>query len=286
MDYRSIPEMLMFLLILIIVGAVFWIIFNYTRKLLMRYFYLGKWAAIITSVYLIFLVFFYFSVNTSFGCKLMHNNSGVAPADNVVASLIKSKMASHIPDTMEVGKMATATVKITQSLNDSVLLKNEKRDQFKLDSFSVSSRVLVTLTDAAGGDNFKIQALNTEEQIVDKNTSREWKWKVLPLKKGDKNALELRVSTIVKDKQGSGPVDVPVFEKTIFVKTTMVKTIWKFVTENWQWLIVTIFLPLWAWFRGSYLKRTGKPTETEKQVGFLPSPAEKESRWWKKKKGD
>ena len=137
MDYRSIPEMLMFLLILIIVGAVFWIIFNYTRKLLMRYFYLGKWAAIITSVYLIFLVFFYFSVNTSFGCKLMHNNSGVAPADNVVASLIKSKMASHIPDTMEVGKMATATVKITQSLNDSVLLKNEKRDQFKLDSFSV-----------------------------------------------------------------------------------------------------------------------------------------------------
>jgi hypothetical protein len=285
MDYRSVPEMLMFLLILIIVGAVFWIIFNYTRKLLMRYFYLGKWAAIITSAYLVFLVFFYFSVNKSFGCKLMHNNSGVAP-DNAVTRLIKSKMASHIPDTMEVGKMETATVKITQSLNDSILLKNEKRDRFEIDSFSVSSRVLVTLTDASGGDNFKIQPLNTEEQIVDKNTSREWKWTVLPLRKGDKNALALKVSTIVKDKLGTGPVDMPVFEKTIYVKTTMVKTIWKFVSENWQWLIVTIFLPLWAWFRGSYLKRTDKPAETEKQVGFLPSPGQKEKKWWKKKKDD
>jgi hypothetical protein len=281
-NIHDIPETLALLLILAVVVFVFWKIFNYSRRLLMHYFYLGKWPAIITSLYLIFVVFFYFFTNTSFGCKLMHNNSGTS--SDGIGNLIKSKMASNIPDTMEVGKMVTATVKITQSMNDSILFKDEKKDQFKLDSFAISSRVRVTLNDAAGGDNFKVQPLNTEEQIVDSVGSRQWKWTILPLKKGEKNALVLRVSTIVKDRFGTAPVDVPVFEKTIFVKTTAMRTIWKFITDNWQWLIVTILLPLWAWFRSRFLKGSSKPVEHEKQVGFLPSPGEKKQKWWKTNK--
>jgi len=78
-------------------------------------------------------------------------------------------------------------------------------------------------------DDFKINALNNEEQIIDDNDFTEWKWSIYPEEKLEKDGiLRLRITIRIPiDIHREELKDMPIFEKTIAIYVKKAK-IWKF----------------------------------------------------------
>src|ERR1700761_5482611 len=226
-------EWLYGLSIIFAVVSVFYLILRGINRGLIKYFHLNKVLAFLFTVTIISAILLSFLSDVELGCGSaapttngtqrfkqeyrQHNLLPFSPhynlpqlnsADNHAAELIKGKMASYIPDTMEVDKGYYATVNITQSLNDSILLKNlPDPKKYSLDTLEISPVIKVALIDPTGDDksnlsgaNFSIKPLNNEEQTVDPHSSRAWKWRIVPLTGNDKSELELRVTAIVLSK--------------------------------------------------------------------------------------
>jgi len=275
MDYLNFG--LVFLAVSVVI-AVIYLVLRGVDIAVSRYLHFNKYLSFMFTVLLAGLIVDIFLVSGQFSCS-----KGAPPplvSDGLI-QLMKSKMASNIPDTMEVDKPYFATVRITRSLNDSVLLKgldSSDRENLKIDTLSISPVVKVTLFDPTGenstslsGDNFIIKAINSEEQTVDSRTSREWKWRIVPQKGEDKSELDLRVSAVVLNQYGKESQDIPVFNKYIFVKTTISKTIWKFFKKNWEFFAAAIIIPLFLYGRNKFLKLRAKKKATPKPVGFRPN---------------
>jgi hypothetical protein len=84
------------------------------------------------------------------------------------------------------------------------------------------------------GENFKIVALNNEDQILIKNNLTCWKWNVIPTKSG-LHDLILVVSARIKVEDEV--IDLPIRTKTIKVRVNIPYLMKKFTKENWQWIV-------------------------------------------------
>lgn len=179
-------------------------------------------------------------------------------------NLVRGKLSYNIPDTMDVGKQYIAKVSVTKALSEVVLLygfsKKEIKKTIIVDSIAISSRVEVSLIDPLE-ENFFIKSVNKSLQTVDTKSNTVWKWYVKPNKVG-KNPLELVVSTRVADHFGSDYRDIPVFSKTINVKSNYWYSTKSFFSKNWQYIFSSVLIPLAIWI---YTLITKKQDEIEKK---------------------
>jgi hypothetical protein len=182
------------------------------------------------------------------------------------SSLVKGKMAYSVPDTMKVGQNYKAIVSITKAMDEGILYKGIEQYDFYEEEIVISSRVKVSLLDPTGDDNFIINPLNTEEQIVDEHSNTVWRWNISP-KRGGNHELVLRTTIKIKDDLGEYYKDITVFEKNIKVNASITVSIKQFWRDYWQWVISVIILPLLLWSFNN-IKGRRKKKDAKSPIGF------------------
>jgi hypothetical protein len=171
----------------------------------------------------------------------------ISTEETALDKLVTGKMAYSIPDEMKVEKQYKATLTVTEAISDSILFMNLDSTGYIKNEIKVSSKVSAYLIDPTKGKNFTITTYNSVEQFVGIKSNTTWTWNIIPVKKGN-NELILRVTVKVLSDMGEVPKDVPVFEKSIKVKTDPAVVVKKFFIAYWQWTFGTILIPFVIWF--------------------------------------
>ena len=165
----------------------------------------------------------------------------------------------YIPDTMKVGVEFKVNLRIGK--------KNSVSISAGLPSTSVKREIRVGKTmqavikQTSPDSDFKISELNTAIQTVENDTSfTTWEWSIIPLKSG-KHGLKL----VVVIKEDNLTKDIPVYEDNIYVYSSPLYDIKKFVGDNWKEFgsgaMSMVVIPLVVWW---YNKRKKKNDEEEK----------------------
>jgi len=247
----------------------------------MKPFFIEKLFKLILCIGLIVIFIFSFILMfisyRSGGTKVFRNPEIVGieesrKPDNI-DELVRGKIGYNIPDTMEIDKYYKAIVTISKALDDSILFMSLNNIGFIEGEIMISSRVKVILKDPTGdknetpsGKNFEINALSTEEQLVDDILNTKWNWNIRP-KRAGQNYLMLNVTVKVLDYLGENYRDIGVFEKKIKVKSSGIFTIKKFISDYWQFLLTACVIPLLVFGYKKFNER-GKKNDKPKPIGF------------------
>jgi hypothetical protein len=166
---------------------------------------------------------------------------------------IKGKMAYGVPDTMIVGKSYDVTLIITKEMSDereSIMveqIKNNSRTKSRITINDIRVGNVMTAELIDGDGNFEIKSTSTSEQNIEDFDQTEWRWSVKPLKSGE-NPLRLIVKVRVYTEEGSYLKDIPVFDKDIYVKSNIKYDAKNWLSENWQWFMSTLVIPIFLYF--------------------------------------
>ena len=109
------------------------------------------------------------------------------------------------------------------------------------------------------GLGFEIQPITPVRQLVGGEGVTEWRWQVDPDEPGQQQ-LYLSISAVIDYKGNQSPRTVRTFERTLNVTNIPGdpgRSLNDFLSENWQWLISTLVIPLGLWL----LHRRRKPAQ-------------------------
>ena len=194
---------------------------------------------------------------------------GCGPPNRVppaLDQLVRGKIAYYIPDQMKIDSAYKVLVTISKAESDKILFSGIDSINFTKDTIKISSRVKVILIDPSGGKDFKIVPLNSEEQLVDDSSNTIWKWSVTP-SNGGKNEIVIRASAKVLDRLGENYRDIQVYEKSISVQSSPLRSIKQFLSSNWQWIVSVIIIPIFIGVKKFIGKRQNKKQKTN-PIGF------------------
>ena len=140
------------------------------------------------------------------------------------------------PQEMKVGVKERVEVRIAKTITDDLSSGLRGRGVPQIEEIKVGTFMKVRLT----GDNFDIEPLGHEEQLVAGEGFTQWDWDVIPLKSGIQLLLLIVTVRIKIPDDGEETKDYPVFERQIRVKVNRIYTIKKFIEKHWKWIITTI----------------------------------------------
>jgi hypothetical protein len=163
-------------------------------------------------------------------------------------------MAYSTPEQMVVGKSYTIKLRISKEDNKVQLVSGDRN--IPINDVTIDSKVVIesirvepimsaSLLSEEG--KFLITPVSTETQNIEDKGYTEWQWRITPLKGGD-NFLKLIVKVRISNENGDFYKDITVFDKNIKVKSNITFSIKTWISNYWQWLISTIFIPLIVWF--------------------------------------
>ncbi|MEM6797754.1 MAG: hypothetical protein AAF725_27545 [Acidobacteriota bacterium] len=119
----------------------------------------------------------------------------------------------------------------------------------------VSDRMEARLT----GTGLSIAAVTPEMQAVSGLETTEWRWELAPQEVGSQR-LHLTLSALLDVAGSPTPRVIRTFGKTIDVEITWSQQAGGFLTQHWQWLLVTLVIPLAVRF---WKRRTEDSTEID-----------------------
>jgi len=143
------------------------------------------------------------------------------------------------PDQMKVGIPEIVSIRITKKLTYDFFEDLIHTQEVEVENIRVSQFMAANLR----GDDFKIEALGNEEQIIEDNDFTQWDWKVVPLKGGNRK-LWASITIQVKVENKQARKTLPVEVKEISVKINPVYSTSNFVVQHWQWLIASAIIPI------------------------------------------
>jgi hypothetical protein len=163
-------------------------------------------------------------------------------------------MAYSTPEQMVVGKSYTIKLRISKEDNKVQLVSGDRN--IPINDVTIDSKVVIesirvepimsaSLLSEEG--KFLITPVSTETQNIEDKGYTEWQWRITPLK-GGYNFLKLVVKVRICNENGVFYKDITVFDKNIKVKSNITFSIKTWISNYWQWLISTIFIPLIVWF--------------------------------------
>jgi len=158
-----------------------------------------------------------------------------------LARLPIGRIAFNPPERMKVGIKERIEVRISKDPDADIVSALTGQGVPQIEEIKVYEFMKVKLT----GEEFDIDPLNEEEQIIGPQGYTEWAWEVLPRKSGEK-FLHLHVSLRIKIPFGEKTKDHPVMDKAILVKINPIYTAKVFCCAYWQWIATAIILPLIA----------------------------------------
>lgn len=163
--------------------------------------------------------------------------------ENELKKLSPGRFLFNVPQEMKVGVKERVEARIAKNFTEDLSIGLRGHGVPLIEEIKVNTLMGVRLN----GRNFDIKALSHEEQIVTGEGFTQWDWDVVPLKSGDQ-LLSLVVTVRIKiPDYGEERKDYPVFDRQIKVKVNPVYTIKTFIESYWQWIIVTILIPLIGW---------------------------------------
>lgn len=169
-------------------------------------------------------------------------------------------IAYKVPKDMIVGNSYLVKIRITKENNKTMLVVGDRKIPIADDNNSVVSVETINVSPIMSANlivsknSFRIDTLSTEYQNISKRGYTEWTWNIIPLKGGN-NLLKLNVKIRIKEDGESYYKDIVVFDKKIKVKSNIKFSIITWISEYWQWLLVTILIPLIKWLYDEWKKR-------------------------------
>jgi len=174
-----------------------------------------------------------------------------AGVDSLLQQLETAHIAFNAPDTVGLGEVRP--IQLLVSLSESVQALSRDitaRGTITGDSVQVAPRMEARLT----GSGFDIQAVTPEVQMITRQARTSWRWDISASESGT-HQLHLTLSAIL-------PVDgqpthrtIRTFDHVITVYVSPGERIAAFLSNNWQWVMSAIFIPLFTWLIRSWWKR-------------------------------
>ena len=171
----------------------------------------------------------------------------------------KGWIAYSVPEEMKVSNNYSVKVRISKKRsqskaelilgNDDAINNPEYPSVAMIEDIKVSGEMSAELRGDV--DAFKIVSLSTQSQNIDDESYTEWEWIVTPNKGGESS---LKLVVIIKDINK----DIVVFNKLIKVKSNVPVVVEGFFEKYWQWLMTTIIIPIFLYYRNKKKKKTKK----------------------------
>ena len=170
------------------------------------------------------------------------NDERIISGDGVIKNPfdLMGVVAYYIPDTMKVNVEYIASIRISKELSRDILIGFIDSSSVISKQIRVGERMEVKLVETNSSiENFKITALSSGIQNIENDSSyTTWEWSIRPVKCG---VHKLKMIVVIK---GDGfTKDIPVYENSIFIKSSPVFTIETFFVNNWQYMLSTIIIP-------------------------------------------
>jgi hypothetical protein len=173
---------------------------------------------------------------------------------HVVDELPLGNMVFNHPQEMRLGKQEYVYVRISQDLAHDLAQGLSTQGVTERDQIKVSTSMRVRLS---GDPYFDVKGLTDKQQLVTKKDYTEWKFTVLPLKRGTW-PLHLTITAVVRTPWGTEVFkDYPVKDEFVQVRVTAFGVVSSFIGGNWQWFLSAILIPLavWIWRKRAELKK-------------------------------
>jgi hypothetical protein len=106
-----------------------------------------------------------------------------------------------------------------------------------------------------GEPAFAVNPLTPQQQAVGAAAPTEWKWTVTAKQDGV-HPLHLGIVVILNVEGERTPRSLPVLDRDIVVDVTASQRIAAFVSNNWQFILGTLVIPLVGWFAARKSRRT------------------------------
>jgi serine/threonine protein kinase len=148
------------------------------------------------------------------------------------------------PERMRVGRRERIEVRISHGALEALKEGLRGRGAPMSDTLEIGPLMRVALT--AEAKDFSILALSTQDQLVRPDRVARWDFDVNPLR-GGLRQLRLLASMRVKVEGKEEVVDLPSYESEIRVAIAPLRTAGYFCANNWQWISITIIIPLLVW---------------------------------------
>jgi hypothetical protein len=148
------------------------------------------------------------------------------------------------PETMTLGVRERIEARISQEFVCSLTDKLNGHGDPQVEELKISELMKIRMS----GEDFNINTLNEEEQIIPKEGYTEWAWDVTPQKTGTRK-LHLHVTLRIRLPYGEEKKDHPVLDRDVNVKINVKYSIKKFLKNNWKWVATTLAIPwtIWIW---------------------------------------
>lgn len=164
-------------------------------------------------------------------------------------------IAYSVPEVMQVGKDYDVKARISKDTSNNeknnliigdknIPINSSEKSVITIESIRVSSVMSAALTSEP--DDFKITALSTEVQDIEKTGYTEWEWTVMPLQSGE-NPLKMIVKVRIKTDGDEVFKDIVVFEKNLKVQANWFYSIQQFIINFWQWILSSVIFPILIW---------------------------------------
>lgn len=166
-------------------------------------------------------------------------------------TLNEGKVVYKIPSKMKVRNTYSVIVRISSS---SINIYENLGGDIRESSIPITETMEVKLIDPSPQDNkaFSIIPDNQAIQFVDSSiTYTQWSWNVTPLKSGN-TKLKVVVS-ILRD----GKTKQVVYEDDVKVEVNLGKQIGFWFKSYWQWIFITLLLPLFKFIYNKVKKNDG-----------------------------
>jgi hypothetical protein len=193
--------------------------------------------------------------------NISHLDPAAAALEDEVRNLQQGKLAFDVPPKMKQGKQERVEVRIARGITLDVeqLLKQKMHITAQVEDIQVAPFMIVELNDA-DGSIFRITPLTQDRQSVAGDGYTKWVWIVTPLESGQQT-LYLSVGTRFKLPNSNEETRfTPIYEKNISVQVDRMYETKHFLSGNWQWLTVTLIIPLVGFI---WHNRKKKRKETE-----------------------
>jgi len=153
--------------------------------------------------------------------------------DEEIKKLAPGLILFNPPKNMTVGIKERVEVRIDKTFDENLSEGLRGRGEPQIEDIKVGSVMKVQLI----GNDFDIEPLSEEEQLVSGIGFTQWEYEVMPKKAGDQIII-LKVCTIIILPEGKEKTKcIPVFERKINVEVNPIYSIRNFIEINWKWIV-------------------------------------------------
>lgn len=166
-----------------------------------------------------------------------------AGVDSLLQQLETAHIAFNAPDTVGLGEVHS--IQLLVSLSETIReLSADITAEGNItgDTVQVAPRMEARLS----GTGFQIESVTPEIQLISRRARTEWRWDIIATETGT-HQLHLTLSALI-------PVDgqpthrtIRTFDHVITVHVSLGERIASFLSDNWQWIMSALLIPLITW---------------------------------------